>query len=175
MSRQFSWMLETGRARECSPVPQHCQLPAVKAEWQSGRVRHLWESQLNWSRQQRTKYSNLAYAYKELSKFSLNRPHWADSVIELRCSSTCLWFWQSAPSLTWKPCTFSFKWANLNGPWDKYIHTKRYTCLSPTGGHPALPCLATCSSCFLKTCLGNMEHPRLPDINKMWHKACISW
>ena len=37
-----------------------CAPALPRAEWQTGRVRNLVESQLNWSREQRSKYWNLA-------------------------------------------------------------------------------------------------------------------
>ena len=76
---------QTDRAQESLPLPQLCQLPAVRVEFPTGRVRHLWELQLNWFREQRTQYSRQADDSQETleqrhnskflfySDFSLNR------------------------------------------------------------------------------------------------------
>ena len=107
-------------------------LPAVRAEWQTGRVRHLWESQLNWSREQRTNILNLADASKVL--YNLTKIIYIClSIFFEACHFPQLFIIITKPNLAYtKSCeyhTYGFNYESfwiILGTFEFVVHTLKY-------------------------------------------------
>ena len=74
----------------CSNRPMGIYLEHLSSSWwRLLTTRSCWSR----ARDHRCHHDQFwANKYFDFCLFSLNRPHWADSVIESRCPSVCLWF-----------------------------------------------------------------------------------